>query len=200
MGDFIRCAAFRDKSSRFGPCESRALAVGKEARFSPCRQGVEILLRLTIHTRVLGMHISAEGTPDRRSRPRIDSGSPISLERPNAADRPPPVRRLPRAQRIYLRGRTLLNFRALLQRCQKVRTTFPTALLSSRYRVASAASDAGNVRPTAARYLPLADRSTTSSRFLAERSDGTRRVLNPMIVDGFQMRSSESILSVVPAL
>src|SRR6516165_7882242 len=54
MGDFIRCAAFRDKSSRFGPCESRAFAVGKEARFSPCRQGVDTLLRHTIHTRVLG--------------------------------------------------------------------------------------------------------------------------------------------------
>src|SRR5262249_15612678 len=82
----------------------------------------------------------------------------------------------------------------------KVRTTFPTAFLSSRYRVASAASDAGNVLSTTARYLALADRSITSSRSFAERSAGTRKMLNPTIVDGFVMRSSESILSVVPAL
>jgi hypothetical protein len=54
---------FCDKGYRFGPCESCAFAVGKEGRFSPCRQGVVTLLRLTIYTRVLGMLINAEGTP-----------------------------------------------------------------------------------------------------------------------------------------
>jgi hypothetical protein len=35
---------------------------------------------------------------------------------------------------------------------------------------------------------------------LAERSAGTRRMLNPRIVDGFEIRSSESIVRLVPAL
>lgn len=48
----------------------------------------------------------------RRSRPRIDSGSPISLERPNAADRPAPVRRLPAPSgSICVAGRCRLSGR-----------------------------------------------------------------------------------------
>jgi hypothetical protein len=127
--------------------------------------------------------------PARESTPEVRSRSPLTVRHPSGdSPRPADLSARPDAA----------EFPGVASECQKVRTTFPTALLSSRYRVASAASDAGNVRPTAARYLPLADRSTTSSRSLAERSDGTRRLLNPMIVDGFALRSSESILSVVP--
>jgi len=53
-------------SSALMGCATKAkkrIGFGKEGRFSPCRQGVETLLRLTIHTRVLGMHINVEGTP-----------------------------------------------------------------------------------------------------------------------------------------
>jgi hypothetical protein len=58
----------------------------------------------------------------------------------------------------------------------------------------------GKVLSTTARYFFFAARAITSSMSLAERSAGTRKMLKPRIVEGFVIRSSESIFRLVPAL